>query len=300
MFRALLALWVFISPAWADGLSAPIAIPPTGQAGVAVAFPWQSSGGGVCSQATTFLTRISGLSGTQTSAYQNLICGIVTDGTRSLMDALYVFATNRTTTANLTLVSTSFGLTKVGTETFTANAGYAGDGLTGYFTTGYNTTIAGGNWTQNSASMGDCTLTNRSLGGGLTDMGVVDATTFIASNVTANNASGNLQAPLNDSNFPSFATSQAQGSDIISRTSSAFISMYINGSLVSTPTDASSSPENLAMSVGAYNGSGTPGGFDTDQLAYVFFVGGLTSTQVGNVYSRLHTFLVAVVAPSGC
>ena len=253
-----------------------------------------------CPTSATFLARTSGLSGTQTTAYQNLICGMVTDGTWALMDIFYVFATNTTTTANLNLVSSSFGLTQVGTETFTANAGYAGDGTTGYFTTGYNSTTAGGNFTQNLASLGECTLTNRTAGANLSAGGVQNSSTFVAAYITAENTSGNFEAPLNDSNYPVFSNFQAQGSDVASRTVSTAIAQYINGSLVASPTDASATPVNLAMFVGAINSGGTPIAFNTDQLAYFFAGGGLTATQVGNVYSRLHTFLVAVGAPSGC
>ena len=71
-----------------------------------------SGGGGGCSAATTFLARTSGLSGTETTAYTTMICGMITDGTWSLFDGLYVFATNTKTTAKLNLVSTSYGLTR--------------------------------------------------------------------------------------------------------------------------------------------------------------------------------------------
>ena len=52
-------------------------------------------------QTTAFLARTSGLSGPETSAYTRMINGMVADGTWALLDALYVFATNNTTTANL-------------------------------------------------------------------------------------------------------------------------------------------------------------------------------------------------------
>src|ERR1039457_3408340 len=89
-------------------------------------------GSGNAAQTTAFLARTSGLSGTETTAYTNLINGLVSDGTWSLLDALYIFATNSTTTANLNLISTSFGLTQHGTVTFSADHGYTGDGTAGY------------------------------------------------------------------------------------------------------------------------------------------------------------------------
>src|SRR5215471_17837360 len=79
-------------------------------------------------QASAFLARTSGLSTQERNAYINLINGLVSDGVWSLLDALYVMATNTTSTAALNLVSTSFSLVTHGSMTFTADVGYTGDG----------------------------------------------------------------------------------------------------------------------------------------------------------------------------
>jgi hypothetical protein len=44
-----------------------------------------------------------------TSAVTTMVCGMVSDGTWSLLDALYVFAINSTANATLNWKSTSFG-----------------------------------------------------------------------------------------------------------------------------------------------------------------------------------------------
>jgi hypothetical protein len=87
--------------------------------------PAPSGGGGGCSQATNFLARVSSASltidGTHTTAYTNLICGLVTDGiiTGSMsgsgsgasacgagsFDGLYIFATDTTAGSNQTLTT---------------------------------------------------------------------------------------------------------------------------------------------------------------------------------------------------
>ena len=82
------------------------------------------AGSGGCSQATTFIARTSGLSGTESAAYTAMICGMVTDGTWTLFDALYIFATNTTTSANLNLVSTNYNITVGVAPTFSADHGY--------------------------------------------------------------------------------------------------------------------------------------------------------------------------------
>jgi hypothetical protein len=50
----------------------------------------------------------------------------------------------------------------------------------------------------------------------------------------------------------------------------------------------------------AYNRLGVVQNWLADRSAYGFFGGGLTSTDASNLYNRLHTYLVAVGAPSGC
>jgi hypothetical protein len=64
-----------------------------------------STGGGgftpSCSQSSAFLARTSGLDTTHKTAYDTLICGLVTDALWSSLDALYIFATADATTAGL-------------------------------------------------------------------------------------------------------------------------------------------------------------------------------------------------------
>src|SRR5258706_16256620 len=80
---------------------------------------------GLCASAAAFLARTSGLDATHTNAYINLICGLVSDGIFSKLDALYIFATQDSTTAMLNLISTSFtASTFSGTLTFTTDRGY--------------------------------------------------------------------------------------------------------------------------------------------------------------------------------
>jgi hypothetical protein len=127
-----------------------------------------------CSQATTFLARTSGLSGTESTAYTNMICGMVADGTWSKFDALYIFATNTTTTANLNLVSTSYGITNVSTTpTFTADVGYTTSGGTVQLNTNYNPNTNGVQFTLNSASLGVYIQTNDTGSASRDDIGAM-------------------------------------------------------------------------------------------------------------------------------
>ncbi len=83
-------------------------------------------GGGVCSEATTFLARTSGITGADATAYTNFICGLVTDGLWTKFDLLYTWGAPTATDGRLNMKSTSFTATVVGSPTFTAYQGYTG------------------------------------------------------------------------------------------------------------------------------------------------------------------------------
>jgi len=197
-----------------------------------------SGSGGGCTAATNFLARTSGLSGTETTAYTTMICGLVTDGVitgnlsgatgcGSILDGLYIFATNTTTTANLNLCGTSFGLTSHGTITFNADTGYTGNGSTGYLDTGFNLSTAGGHFLQNSASLGVYVLTNRTSDSTMVAMGADDGTIF--SLIEPLNG-GLYTWDINGGGFPSFANASTRAAWVATRTGVSAENTYKNGS----------------------------------------------------------------------
>jgi hypothetical protein len=85
---------------------------------------------GRCAEATAFLTRanaIVAIDAPHTTAYNNLICGLVEDGTYSKLDTLYVLATQSDGgspgdgIAKLNLIKNSFNLVGHGTYAFAAD-----------------------------------------------------------------------------------------------------------------------------------------------------------------------------------
>jgi hypothetical protein len=290
---------------YTTSLATAITLTPTNNVGWSnpAALTYTASAGG-CSQATTVLARLDGTE--NTSALTTLICGMVTDGTYSMLDTLYVFATSNTSNAVKNLAtSSSFNLTANGTISFTANAGYTGDGSTGYFTTGYTPSTSATNYTLNSAFYGFCDLSSRvtTHGGGM--MGVEDLSTN-SNYYILYNTGGNLWT-LNDATFPSAANATSLGAWYVTRVASTGTVAWLNGSSWSTAGSAATSTAlpNIAMYVLAYNfqntqiRTGAP-----DQIAYVFWGGGITSgnvaTTVSNLRTRLQTYLTAVGAPTGC
>ena len=256
--------------------------------------PYYAVAGGDAAQTTAFLARTSGLSGTETNAYKALINGLVSDGNFALLDALYIFATNTTTTANLNLISTSFGLTKTGTVTFAADVGYTGDGSTGFLDTGFIPQTGGTNFVLNSASMGSYILTNRAANTSII-MSNDNAVTFdIIQPFSAGNV---VQWDVNDATFPTAAIASSRQALAITRTASNATAVYANGNTTAIGTSAAASVGPLSgasMVFFARNSNGTKSAFSSDQAAAFFFGGALTATQSVAINNRINTYMTAL------
>lgn len=251
---------------------------------------------GGCSQATTFLARTSGLSGTETTAYTTMICGMVTDGVwcGTTLDALYIFATNTTTTANLNLCSTSFGLAQTGSVTFSADHGYTGDGSTGFLDTGFTPSTAGGNWVLNSATIGAYILTNRTTNATNVALGSTDASGSTGfSYIQPLNTT--FQYDLNGNTFPTVANGSARGHWLVTRTSSSLVTAYKNGaSFGSSGSDTSTTLPNQTVLISALHDIGSIDDFSNDQVAAAYFGSGINATQAAAIDTRINGYMTAL------
>lgn len=242
-----------------------------------------------------FLSRASqGLEIRYVNAYTRLIDGLVQDGIWNILDQLLIFATDTSANALLNLKSRSFVPTAVSSPTFTADQGYAGDGAASYIDTNFTPSTAGGNFTQDSASIGVYGRTNR------TTDALTDA--FGCQNVGATSniemiavVGGNQLSPmLNDATGgANFANSTARGMYVFSRTGSANFALHKNGASMGTMTATSVALPDRAIFVGGRNvgyfNRGT-----TDQHSAWFIGGGLTATQMTKIASRINTYMTAL------
>jgi hypothetical protein len=250
------------------------------------------AGSSACSQYTTFIARTSGTSATEQAAYQAMICGMVSDGTWSLLDTLYIFATNSQTTALLNLVSTSNTGTTHGTVSFTADQGYTGDGSTFYIDTGWQPTD-GPNFTQNSAAFGVYALTNAVNGS--VQMGQ-DALANFDAGLKINVSGVTTRAYISavSSNVLLATNSTENGQFSVLRTSSTATAIYLNGSSIgssSIDTSGALSAANLYIFA---NNAGTPGDFASLQMSAAWTGGGMNSTQLLAVQSRINGYMTAL------
>ncbi len=249
----------------------------------------------ICAAAQTFLARTSGLNTAHRTAYADLICGLVTDGVWSKLDVFYIFATQDATTAQLNLVSTSYGATPHGSPTFTADRGYTGSfGTTVYIDTGFNAATASSpNYTLNSAHMSVWNRTNTS---DLTTIGVIHGSDQAVINIKwigNDNFYARINSTTGAGNISGIGATN--GHWIASRVGASTTNAYTNGFNFFSFSDSSNAVPNANMyCLGANDSGGLQG--TAQQHAAISIGGGLSGTDAANLYSRLHTYMVAVGA----
>ncbi len=250
-----------------------------------------------CSQSATFLARTSGLDATHVAAYQAMICGMVTDGVwcGSKVDALWILATQDSTTAKLNLCSTSFTLTANGAPNFTADAGYLGidSSTTVYLDTGLNPATAGGNFVLNSAHLAVWSLTNeQSSAGGSTAIGSYDGSNRLQ--ITPWYSDGNSYLRVNSTGSTIISVGNSSGYWVENRSGSGAVQFYRNGSSIGTDTTASSAIPSFNVFVLALNNSGSAANGLHLRIAAGHLGASLTSGNVTALNSRICTFLTTV------
>jgi len=250
--------------------------------------------GGTSAEATAFLARTSGLDATHTNAYTALIDGLVADGIWAKLDVLYIYATDTSVNAVLNLVSTNYNGTISGSPTFTADRGFTGtdSNTLNFINPGFNpTTAPSPKSVLNSAHIS--LWTNATISGNGSGI-VATQCAFIA----PNHNSGAFYSRINSANAGgTFSASAAAGHYLGSRTGVSAIAGYKNGSSVMTDTQASTSLPNFNYVSLGYNNSGA-GTVGSSQQHAMFSIGsGLNSTEAGNFYARLRTYMTVVGVP---
>lgn len=253
-----------------------------------------------CSEANSYIARTSGIDGTHVAAYNTLICRLVTDGVWAKLDVLYTFATQDSTTALLNLVSSSFNASiGAATVNFVADRGYTSDGFTGYITTGFTPSTAGGNYTQNSASYGVYDRTN-STDAGAFQIGTNSVISTINAALSTSIVANISQARANTGNgdFVNLAGADVSGMYIMSRTASNAYKLYRYGNSTATTTDTAASTGNPSQPffILASNVNGTPSLNSVHQIASAFIGRALNDTEAGNLQTHINAFMTTVGA----
>lgn len=236
-----------------------------------------------CTESAAFLARVTAQDATHTLAYQNLICGLVTDGIWTKLDAVYMTKANEAATALTNLKSSSFGASAISAPTFAANAGYTGNGSSSYIDTSFNPSTAGGNWTQNSATIAVWVGANAQYTGGAVGQSSATGASYIYPRYTDNLA----YVRINQSTDSTVASTDSSGFFVLSRTGASAVRFERNGSLLSTFSVASATVSSASMSI-LFGGN-----YFSGQVRAAIFGGGLTQTEMGNLYTRVNTYMGA-------
>jgi len=242
---------------------------------------WKTPGGGACSQATAFLGRASGLNAAHTTAYTNLICGLVSDGVWSNLDGLYVFATNSQANALLNLVSSSWNLTITGALTFNADSDMTGSVGANYMSTGYVDNGGAGQFALGNASFSVWIST-------VADAGNAMGEHFqnFDYQITPD-AVAQIFVLFHGNNISFSPAPNAGGLYLGNETSGTTYEIYYNNTLKTSGSVAAGVLNGMTLTWPSDGGTASP-------LRAGHFGGKLTSGQEGNLYARLNTYITAI------
>lgn len=257
-----------------------------------------SSHGTICIEAEAFVARATALDNKHINAVNDFVCPLVRVGIWAKGDAIYLPATQNSTTALLNLKSSSFALTLTNSPTFTADRGFAANGTTSFADTGFNASTAGGSFTQNSASMGVLATVGGS--NNVVDIGVAATETggtYINSDSGGGLSLGTVnQAAVND------LSGNGGGLKVViaNRSASNANQLYWDGVSVATTATASQALANLTVYIGgAHNSTGLAFG-STKTIGFAWLGGSLSATEAMFLTQQVKQYMKAIGAAVCC
>jgi hypothetical protein len=242
-----------------------------------------------------FLNRIAAQDGTHTTAYTDLINGLVADGIWDKIQCLYVFAAAESATALTNLKTDEAFDPAVATDapTFTADVGYAGENSsTRHIKTGYTNSTHG---SQNSFHMMLWNNSNTSADFG--SMGAQIVATDNQSSIYPKYASTSKHYGRvnNDTGIDGVAVANPTGMLLANRSGASTQELYFNGVDVNGPEEASATMPNLEIYICAINKDGTADS-SAFQLRAASIGTSLTSTEAADYHTHLAAYMAAIDA----
>lgn len=226
------------------------------------------------------------VSETQQGYVDTLIKGLKADSLFTLMDGIFLF-TGESDAKQAQIDITNLRVaTPHGVLTLAAG-GYTSNGSSGYLSTTFNPTTAGGNFTQNSAHL-SCYKTAPLPTG--VYLGAYDGSVFAE-------IAGATLGYINNSAAAADGDGGQAGLWTASRTASNLITLYKGttaGGNVSRGTDATATVGNINANffLLARNNGGADQ-FTDKQCGAVTFGAGLSGTQAGNLFTRINDYMTS-------
>lgn len=229
-----------------------------------------------------------------TSARQGLICTAIGSlkaaGVWTKLDALYLFAAADSQAARVNWKTPgTYNATATSSPTFTADRGYAGDGVASYVDTNFADTTAAVNWSQDSASLG--VWVNVDAGGNNAIIGHTSSSNTRLNPRDSSNSNALLRIHAAANQLIGSQTSRLGWSLATRRTSTAS-EMY--RATTSIGTSANASAATAAGNITILKAGGAT--FSADRVAAAAIGGALTTAENTALYNALNTYLTALGA----
>jgi hypothetical protein len=211
------------------------------------------------------------------------------------LDCLWVLAAADAQAAQRNWKADAFNLTPTNAPTFAADRGYTGNASNAYLATGFNAATAGGQYAQNSGSLGVWRLTVPTTGDNRVDIGVSSSGGAFPSALIRpyGQTSGKTDVGLND-NSAAGSLDRVTGFEVVTRNDSANIILYRGSAEAATQAKTSTALNSLAMTILALNVGGTPAQFSNSELAIAFIGSGLTLADVQAMKAAFEAYLLGV------
>lgn len=225
-------------------------------------------------------------------AINDLIVRLKADGIWSKLDALYLLAAHESAAALVNWKNPgTFDITVVDAPVFTADSGYATDGVNDYLNTNFNPATAGGNYTQNSACFGFWSGTSGQSN--TSRAGWFDGTDGVT--MVPRNTSDRFQFRINQAAISESAISavaDGAGLYIANRSGASAVQGYRNGSQLFTAANASTALNSTNLRLGSI----TAISFAAQTFRAATIGGSLTSTEQAKLYAAMLNYLQQVGA----
>lgn len=248
----------------------------------------------LASETQAFLARLATTPTTaQTTAYNNLISGLVYSGVWAKLDGLFLFAAPNSADALTNLIQAGTA-TVSGSPTFAANAGYTATTSSDYIDSGFNpTTASSPNYTQNSASLFVWRSVSPSGDGGA--LAALPSGKYTDVEAPYNGLqSERINSPGSGQATTDVNTGLYGGSRVCSSTA---MDAYQNGIVLDSLSTTATSEVTNADFIGLnYLTSG--GRATTGQEAALGFGGGLTYVDFMNLYNYLENYMTTLAGGS--
>lgn len=252
---------------------------------------------GFSARATAYFAAMSVLPNTgRRNLLAALIDGIEADGLAGDIDCLFIMAAHDAQAARVNAWDPAQVASVVGGMTFLQDRHYVGDGSTGYLASGFNPTVGGRKFTQNSAHMGVWCRNNVTLST------AIDVGTTSSRINSRDSASVPIRANSTTATNGTLGTATSVGHTAWSRSGSgsATGNVYRDGVSIGTISTTTAALPNSEFLIGANNsntsGGITAAGFSTRQLAVGHWGSHLPAAKLAALRARLATYLTAVGA----